>query len=143
MVPRHRDRLGAKKINTAIFTTIDATPTPLNKMQSTVFALVIGLVSSFNVAVLPTARRAPMAVVMGLAESAADCLEEGCSVDTVDSLVSDLKDECVALNQQGLAGSPRNQQIRDSSHVELVPRLAPHARDSLAGLSGCWWSQLR
>ena len=102
----------------------------------------LSLTAGFSVAPLAT-RRAPISVVMGIAESAESCLEEGCSVDTVDSLVSDLKDECVALNQQGLAGSPRNQQIRDSSHVELVPCLAPHARDSLAGLSGCWWSQLR
>ena len=108
-------------------------------MKATLFALVIGVVSSFNVAVLPAARRAPMTVVMGLAESAADCLEEGCSVDTVDSLVSDLKSECVVLNQQGLASSPRNQQIREDIATLTrcaFTRRAPLAKHSLARL--CW-----
>ena len=87
-------------------------------MQSVLIATLIGAASAFQIAPLAAMRRAPIVVTMGLAEEAANCLEEGCSIDAVADLVSDLKNECVVLNQNGLAGSSRNQQAR--------PLRAPH-----------------
>ena len=98
------------------------TPTT-DTMQSVLIATLIGAASAFQIAPLAAMRRAPIVVTMGLAEEAANCLEEGCSIDAVADLVSDLKNECVVLNQNGLAGSSRNQQARPlrASHRPSTP----------------------
>ena len=57
-------------------------------MKLLVFAL-FALASAFNVAPLAV-RRAPVAVTMGVAEIAADCLEEGCPIDMVAELIAEL-----------------------------------------------------
>ena len=54
--------------------------------------LIVASASAFQVAPLAL-RRVPMTATMGVAESAEACLEEGCSVDTVDNLIADLKAE--------------------------------------------------
>merc|ERR550514_126886 len=56
-----------------------------------VLASLLSAAAGFQLA--PLALRQPMPVVMGIAESAEACLEEGCSLDTVDVLIADLKDE--------------------------------------------------
>ena len=71
----------------------------------------LSLTAGFSVAPLAT-RRAPISVVMGIAESAESCLEEGCSVDTVDDLIAELKEESVLLNKKAAANGDRNQQVR-------------------------------
>ena len=102
----------------------------LDTMQSVLIATLIGAASAFQIAPLAAMRRAPIVVTMGLAEEAANCLEEGCSIDAVADLVSDLKNECVVLNQNGLAGSSRNQQVLTLISQLEVLNVNPEANKS-------------
>merc|ERR1719174_3074835 len=85
-------------------------------MKLLVFAL-FALASAFNVAPLAV-RRAPVAVTMGVAEIAANCLEEGCPIDMVAELIAELKDQSESMNMIGDAASDRNKEA-----VALIAQL--------------------
>jgi len=97
-------------------------------MMRVALTLLLGVASGFQVPL--AVRRAPFPVIMGIAESAAGCLEDGCSVDMVESLVIDLKSECVMLNQNGQAASARNQQVLTLISQLEVLNINPEANKS-------------
>ena len=71
----------------------------------------LAVVNGFHVAPLGAVRPRSVSVFMGVAESAANCLEEGCSIDTVSELLAELKTESAGLNKAGEAASERNKQV--------------------------------
>jgi hypothetical protein len=80
-------------------------------MNALVFA---GLLSLANGFVLPVrvgpALRMPTVQMMGVQDAAAACLEEGCSVDTIDNLIRELKKESNSIDMS-LPLSPRQSSI--------------------------------
>ena len=64
-------------------------------------------ITGFSIAPL-VVRRSPAcsAATMGVEEAASNCLEEGCSIDAVGDLLTDLKAESKALSQKHQARTP-------------------------------------
>ena len=74
--------------------------------------------------------RAPAATMMGVEDAAAACLEEGCSVDTVEDLIQELKKEQSSMDMT-VPLSPRQRSI--IATMAQLKALGPNAdKDALS-----------